>query len=717
MTALTSPAYQAETETLIASTSSSYSSSTPAVDMGNSEKMARQKPYVSTKLLTAHIIHGCLLALHIVALVASIKGWTIPVNTLDVSLFQTGITAALQVFFILINGTLLSIVRDIAIDADIRHPPTLGILHLRLKSWTGLWSATTANWAYWRSKLSLEESQLKRIFFYIGACALLQISSSSLFGVDFTFQSSTLSDYWTPNIIQGNRFGYYDQLWPLDVNISSADKRWFPPAVLLAAHTMFAGRVNDTRYPGLQARLVHDTTNLDNGVTLLIPWSEARVNATEFNVHCSQINDATLTTFTLPFQSSDLSLATASPQNGSQRYIYQNQTDFDDGVWINFTMPAPPYWDRSISPELNFTAYWGSFGESIEGLPTQVFFQPWVFPATSAPLGHHQLVMIIATQRNQSLITDINGSVGNALNFTISPDETSCFEDLCHAYVQAIGCTQTSTNLTATIDTQSRLLDPLTDVMQLEGPEALHDNHAWDDFAWEDSKNLSGIDRQFLLAFSPTSLYNDTSDSDSDLSKPTIVGNSEQILSKLLDGNLFTPFTLTANSSYSNALVEFQGSLERLYASYLWNINRLCSAFDSLQPYWEDCGTYLSDDLYGSADLVWEIPLSFGLSIVLWRSILSVVCCTIMLLLGFMILGTTVDQERATPQQGQGFLNTARILNGSNIPEIVAKEAHTVKEPRNLESELLETLLTRRLRYQSTDDVDETLGGYLSVYD
>ncbi|KAJ3712662.1 hypothetical protein C8R42DRAFT_313502 [Lentinula raphanica] len=380
-------------------------------------------------------------------------------------------------------------------------------------------------------------------------------------------------------------------------------------------------------------------------------------------------------------------------------------------------MPAPPYWDRSISPELNFTAYWGSFGESIEGLPTRVFFQPWVFPATSAPLGHHQLVMIIATQRNQSLITDINGSVGDALNFTISPDETSCFEDLCHAYVQAIGCTQTSTNLTATIDTQSRLLDPLTDVMRLEGPEALHDNHAWDNFAWEDSKNLSGIDRQFLLAFSPTSLYNDTSDSDSDLSKPTIVGNSEQILSKLLDGNLFTPFTLTANSSYSNALVEFQGSLERLYASYLWNINRLCSAFDSLQPYWEDCGTYLSDDLYGSADLVWEIPLSFGLSIVLWRSILSVVCCTIMLLLGFMILGTTVDQERATPQQGQGFLNTARILNGSNIPEIVAKEAHTVQEPRNLESELLETLLTRRLRYQSTDDVDETLGGYLSVYD
>ncbi|KAJ4463587.1 hypothetical protein C8J55DRAFT_295395 [Lentinula edodes] len=527
--------------------------------------------------------------------------------------------------------------------------------------------------------------------------------------------TSTLFDVWWPYIIQGSRFGEYDQLWSSNVNISSADKRLFPPAAMVAAQTMFAGRVNDTRYPGLQGRLIHDTTNLDNAGTLLIPWTQARVNATEFNVHCSQIGSAaTINTFVLPSQSSDLSLAKSSPQNGSQKFIFENTTT-EDGAWINFTMPAPPYWDPVI-PGLNFTAYWGS-SDSFDGLPTQVFFQPWVFPASSTNIGHHQVIMVIATQRNQSLLTDVNNSLGNLLNFTTSPDETSCFEDLCHAYIQAIGCTLTSQNLTATIDTQSRLLDPHTDVMQLEGPELPHDDHAWDEFSWEESTNLAGIDRQFLLAFSPTSFYNNTLTSDeSDISIPLPVGNPEQILSKMLDGDLFSPFAGTSNSiSNASSLVEFQGSLERLYASYLWNINRLCSPFDSLQPYWEYCGQYW-DEPYSSADLVLELPLSTGLTIVFWRAIVSVACSVIMLLLGFAILGTAVDRERNIPPQGQGFLNTARLLKGSTIPELVAGKAQTVKTSRNPEPEILEAVLTHRLSYRHHSK-DGSAGGFLDVDD
>ncbi|KAJ3863117.1 hypothetical protein EV359DRAFT_65077 [Lentinula novae-zelandiae] len=454
--------------------------------------------------------------------------------------------------------------------------------------------------------------------------------------------TSTLFDVWWPYIIQGSRFGEYDQLWSSNVNISSADKRLFPPAAMVAAQTMFAGRVNDTRYPGLQGRL-----------------------------------------------------AKASPQNGSQEFIFENTTT-EDGAWINFTMPAPPYWDPVI-PGLNFTAYWGS-SDSFNGLPTQVFFQPWVFPASSTNIGHHQVIMVIATQRNQSLLTDVNNSLGNLLNFTTSPDETSCFEDLCHAYIQAIGCTLTSQNLKATIYTQSRLLDPHTDIMQLEGPELPHDDHAWDEFSWEDSTNLAGIDRQFLLAFSPTSFYNNTLTSDeSDISIPL------PILSKMLDGDLFSPFAGTSNpTSNANSLVEFQGSLERLYASYLWNINRLYSLFDSLQPYWEYCGQYW-DEPYSSADLGLELPLSTALTIVFWRAIVSVACSVIMLLLGFAILGTAGDRERNIPPQGQGFLNTARLLKGSTIPELVTVKAQTVKTSRNPEPEILEAVLTHRLRHHSKD--------------
>ncbi|KAJ3907564.1 hypothetical protein F5879DRAFT_986375 [Lentinula edodes] len=471
---------------------------------------------------------------------------------------------------------------------------------------------------------SLQGSQhLKRIVFYLGACAILQITgSSSIFGRMYHDENptSTLFDVWWPYIIQGSRFGEYDQLWSSNVNISSAYKRLFPPAAMVAAQTMFAGRVNDTRHPGLQGRLIHDTTNLEM--------------------------------------------------------------------------------DSRLTPLS----------------PAQVLFQPWVFPASSTNIGHHQVIMVIATQRNQSLLTDVNNSLGNLLNFTTSPDETSCFEDLCHAYIQAIGCTLTSQNLTATIDTQSRLLDPHTDVIQLEGPELPHDDHAWDEFSWEDSTNLAGIDRQFLLAFSPTSFYNNTLTSDeSDISIPLPVGNPEQILSKMLDGDLFSPFAGTSNSiSNANSLVEFQGSLERLYASYLWNINRLCSPFDSLQPYWEYCGQYW-DEPYSSADLVLELPLSTGLTIVFWRAIVSVACSVIMLLLGFAILVTAVDRERNIPPQGQGFLNTARLLKGSTIPElVVAGKALTVKTSRNPEPEILEAVLTHRLRHHFKDG---PAGGYLDVDD
>ena len=271
---------------------------------------------------------------------------------------------------------------------------------------------------------------------------------------------------------------------------------------------------------------------------------------------------------------------------------------------------------------------------------------------------------------------------------TVYPDPTSCFDDLCHAYIQAIGCTVNNTNLTAPITPTSLLLDPLTDVIHLEGLELQHDNHAWDEFAWQDSLNLTQIDRQFLLAFTPSSPYNDTSLDTSSVP----IGNPEQILGNMLAGQLFSPFDESSQSA-RNALVNFQGSLERLYASYLWNINRLCSPFDNLQPYWESCGTYW-DQLYSSADFVLDAPEG-GLSIVLWRSIISLVCSVLMLLLGFGIVRLTVNRPLGAEPQGQGFFSIAQVLQRSRIPEVITEESQSTQHAKG---GLLGATMTHRLR-------------------
>lgn len=104
------------------------------------------------------------------------------------------------------------------------------------------------------------------------------------------------------------------------------------------------------------SRLLHDTVNLDSQTIL---WNRARVNATIVKVHCSQIGDATINTFTLPIGSTNTSLAQPSPQDGQERFLFRDSTSTEDGAaWVNISIPAPPYWD-SMAPGLNIVGYWG----------------------------------------------------------------------------------------------------------------------------------------------------------------------------------------------------------------------------------------------------------------------------------------------------------------------------------------------------------------------
>jgi hypothetical protein len=99
------------------------------------------------------------------------------------------------------------------------------------------------------------------------------------------------------------------------------------------------------------ARIFHDTFNLDNSVTAHVAFAEIRVNATEMNIHCSQVTDGTLGVFTLPQGLFDLSAGHFADVNG---VITQNSAT-DVSVWITSKMPPPPYWS-AVTPGLNSTA-------------------------------------------------------------------------------------------------------------------------------------------------------------------------------------------------------------------------------------------------------------------------------------------------------------------------------------------------------------------------
>ncbi|KAJ7604698.1 hypothetical protein DFH06DRAFT_275022 [Mycena polygramma] len=78
---------------------------------------------LTVKLICIHAVHGLLVAVHVAALVAAVKVWHIPLGLRNFALVQTGVTAGLQLTFLIIIGGLVSLVREIAVDANIRHRP------------------------------------------------------------------------------------------------------------------------------------------------------------------------------------------------------------------------------------------------------------------------------------------------------------------------------------------------------------------------------------------------------------------------------------------------------------------------------------------------------------------------------------------------------------------------------------------------------------------
>ncbi|KAJ7174250.1 hypothetical protein C8R46DRAFT_1080465 [Mycena filopes] len=472
---------------------------------------------------------------------------------------------------------------------------------------------------------------------------------------------------------------------------------------------MLHGQTNDTRYPGLQGRLLHDTVNANPIISQAgLVFSQARVGATLVNVHCSQISDASIATFILPYQSTDMLLARPSPVDGQNRYIFPNFTVMSDNyqAWINVSLPPPPYWNSDL-PGLNIVGYWAG-GTGDFRPPTGVYFQPWAFePFPDRPIGHHQLIMVVASGR--SAVLDAHNSTGNSVNFTLYPGSTIT------AQIQVLGCTMKANDLIATIDPQGRLLDPLTSLDELIGPEAPHDDHAWDEFQWESGDNITAVERQFLLGFTPsTPAYNNTAMYPGILGPAlTPIGSPESTLAALIDGDVVPLYqSINPRVTAFNSLLNLQSTLEGLYASYLWSLNQLCGPYDHIQPYWESCAGYLDRGL-APAELDLRLP-AFTLVVVEWRAILSLLCSLGMWYTALQLVGERPPGKGKRPlQHADGVLDAARMFSrGSRIPKIVAAEMAALGFGSEAEKELLKAALMKRLRYIELDD---GVGGHLDV--
>jgi hypothetical protein len=72
------------------------------------------------------------------------------------------------------------------------------------------------------------------------------------------------------------------------------------------------------------------------------------------NVRCYQPTDVSFTAFLLPINTTDFSKAVYPDSSG---YINGTNLDHLVSLWLNVSMPVPPYWNSSV-PGLTITQKW-----------------------------------------------------------------------------------------------------------------------------------------------------------------------------------------------------------------------------------------------------------------------------------------------------------------------------------------------------------------------
>ncbi|KAG7445364.1 uncharacterized protein BT62DRAFT_191274 [Guyanagaster necrorhizus] len=433
--------------------------------------------------------------------------------------------------------------------------------------------------------------------------------------------------------------------------------------------------------PGLQKSLLYDTPiNAFSGQQ----YSSITVNSTIMDVKCSQVQDAAIDIFLMPYTDNDTSHA-----------IPVDVSSGADGpldVWFNLSMPPPPYWDPKVS-DLNFSTFFQTLqttcgpiaNDHVPGpVPhicfntnytnfTKVVVQPWVLSSDLSFPGHQQVVFVIATSDEDILIRDDNDSTGTTVNETIDTgickpnghgppsDDGPCMS--VPMFVQAIGCTLETTQAYIEVTYSGILVD--TDAPSDPDP------HQWDVFQWEPTSPVR-VEDLFLTAFSPVPTLDEII---SDGASLINLGQSsvEQMLA-----NLVSP---SSNNNYTYlGLDELEGSLAALYASYIWKAWQLCDCppwpMNTRQTPPSVCQDFQLGAALGGWDDVVDAQVTMSepkatFKVVLWRAVIGAACSALMCILSFALLGVITDRDKDMPLRDAGLVDGVRLMIDSSLPGAV----------------------------------------------
>ncbi|KAK0451615.1 hypothetical protein EV421DRAFT_1048228 [Armillaria borealis] len=377
----------------------------------------------------------------------------------------------------------------------------------------------------------------------------------------------------------------------------------------------------------------------------------------------------------LPQDINDLSVALHS--NDSKYVSNATNTDYNDQVWLNVSMSAPPYWDSSV-PGLNFSSLWSQFPYSFETdqtrmeLPTKIILQNWAFPSnTNVSFGHHQVIFALVTGDPSVLIRDSNNSTGIFSNFTIIPGRnvSDCLhecniwhgsdcDNLCKpqpvpGYMQVIGCSMHTTQVNVSVTETGLLPEEFT--------QEEHASHEWVSFKWEPQSEVI-MDRQFLIIFSPAPSFDDPTGE-------TAIARGYTGAERLLKRALVSPDGWQPTGM---DLSQLENDMELLSASYFWNFWQTCDFPKALAPNYVECDSFLFNflplwDRFVAADFT-RTEARARLEVVIWKAAVSVGCSLVMVVMAMVLLGMKTDLGPGESLKGTRFVETVALMRGSGLP-------------------------------------------------
>ncbi len=401
------------------------------------------------------------------------------------------------------------------------------------------------------------------------------------------------------------------------------------------------------------------------------------VNGTKMHVHCSHIKPED-SHFQPPYVGDIKSIGTDSSDGYYVQWPSNNRSIV--GAFARLTN-RPPYGTLNSSL-FNSSALSLDLDNDITYNDSlHLLLQPWSFDDLNDEDGYkgasNQVLMVVAAPDSDLLLHDATGSVAsvNVTSLLVADDclsacssneliensaecvdyfrdHTECIAESNTWHFQALGCTLRTTKAKLSLNSTGLLVGGSSSQVK---PSAAH---AWDDFSAVNPRDGNDfLANEFLEMFVPAPCSNDD--------------NTPQQDRDVMSGILL--HILQAN----NSLAFFENMLANMAASYLWNIWQLCDqpfAYD--WPY-QQCQSVPENytSMLATTAQYHTHQTRARLQIVPWKAVVTVLCGIALCALAFHLLGTTTDSHAGVPLREARFMETARLLKDSAIPDIVSLSA------------------------------------------